>query len=514
MIDLTVKEIAEIVGGTLDSVANPDAKVTSFVEFDSRKLSPGGLFLCFPGTNVDGHDFAEKAIEQGAVAVLAARPVGVPAIVVEPTGKVEGDSANADIYANDSDGSAAAVVRALSDLAHYVTGKLTSEHDLTIIGVTGSAGKTSTKDLIATILRNDGETVAPPGSFNNEIGHPYTALRSDVDTQYLVAELSARGIGHIKHLTDIATPRIGVVLNVGSAHLGEFGSRGNIAIAKGELVEALPSAADGGVAVLNADDEFVAAMASRTQAKVVRYSSANPPAPDADYYATDITLDNVARPSFTLHAPGAVPVSVKLQVFGVHQVSNSLAAAAAAIEAGLSVEAVADSLSGHKNASAHRMDVHTRADGVTIINDSYNANPDSMRAAIAALGYTTSGRADARAIAVLGEMGELGPDAIDAHYALGGELAKFHVNTLIVVGDSENCEAMADAAIERGINTKVSRDIDDAIWHIEEVLKTPPAGVEDWSARELKDVVLVKASNAQRLWLVSERLLNGSDTLK
>src|SRR5699024_1114768 len=165
----------------VQTCALPISRVTGFVEFDSRKVAPGGLFLCFPGAKVDGHDFAEKAIEQGAVAVLAAREVGVPAIVVQPAGRIEGDGANAAIYANDTDGSAAAVVRALSDLAHYVTTKLTSEHDLSIIGVTGSAGKTSTKDLIATILRNDGETVAPPGSFNNEIGHPYTALRCDVD---------------------------------------------------------------------------------------------------------------------------------------------------------------------------------------------------------------------------------------------------------------------------------------------------------------------------------------------
>ena len=511
MIDLTLKEIADIVGGQLDSVDDPQARVTGFVEFDSRKVTPGGLFLCFPGAKVDGHDFAHKAVEQGAVAVLAARPVGVPAIVVKPTGRMAGDGANADIYANDSDGSAAAVVRALSSLAHFVTDKLTADADLSIIGVTGSAGKTSTKDLIATILRQDGETVAPPGSFNNEIGHPYTALRCDEDTKYLVAELSARGIGHIKHLTDIATPRIGVVLNVGTAHLGEFGSRENIAQAKGELVEALPTAEQGGVAVLNADDPFVADMAARTTAKVVTYSSANPPAPGADYYATDISLDNVARPSFTLHAPGATPVSVTLQVFGVHQVSNSLAAAAAAIEAGLPVDVVADSLSGHRNASAHRMDVHTRADGVTIINDSYNANPDSMRAAIAALGYTTSGRPGARSIAVLGEMGELGDDAIEEHSRLGAELAKYDVHTLIVVGESVYGEAMAKAASQRGINTMVSRDIDDAIWNIEKVLRTPPAGVEDWSSRELKDVVLVKASNAQRLWLVSERLLDGEN---
>src|SRR5699024_3437792 len=277
---------------------------------------------------------------------------------------------------------------------------------------------------------------------------------------------------------------------VGTAHLGEFGSRENIAQAKGELVEALPTAEQGGVAVLNADDPFVADMAARTTAKVVTYSSANPPAPGADYYATDISLDNVARPSFTLHAPGATPVSVTLQVFGVHQVSNSLAAAAAAIEAGFPVDVVADSLSGHRNASSHRMDVHTCADGVRHINDSYNANPDSMRAAIAALGYTTSGRPDARSIAVLGEMGELGDDAIEEHSRLGAELAKYDVHTLIVVGESVYGEAMAKAASQRGINTMVSRDIDHAICDIETVLRTPPAGVEDLSSRELKDVVL------------------------
>ena len=508
MIELSLTEIAQITGGYLDSVDDPEAKVTGFVEFDSRKITPGGLFLAFPGARVDGHDFAHQAIERGAVAVLSARPVGVPAIVIEPTGKVTGEAANADIYAHDADGSAAAVIRGLSALAREVTQRLIEKHGLNIIGITGSAGKTSTKDLIASIVRSEGETVAPPGSFNNELGHPYTALRCDAETQFLVAELSARGIGHIRYLADIATPRIGVVLNVGSAHLGEFGSRENIAQAKGELVEALPQASEGGVAVLNADDPFVAAMAQRTQAKVVTYSAAQPPARGADYYATDIELDDVARPSFTLHTPHEDPVAIKLQVFGIHQVSNAMAAAAAAAESGVCVGHITSALGGHRVASAHRMDVTTRDDGVTIINDSYNANPDSMRAAIAALGYTAAARPDARSIAVLGEMGELGAEGIEAHRELGSELAKYHVDYLAVVGRTPNGEAMAEAALARGINTTVCADVSEATSLVDEVLRTYPPGAEDWAQREAKDVVLVKASNAARLWQVAENLIH------
>ncbi len=506
MIALTLQEIADITGGRLDCVEDPSVQVTGFVEFDSRKVTPGGLFLALPGARVDGHDFAEKAVASGAVAVLAARPVGVSAIVVEPKGKVEGDGANADIYANDEDGSAAAVIEALSALARAVTQRLATDSALNIVGVTGSAGKTSTKDLIATIFRAAGETVAPPGSFNNEVGLPYTALRCDEHTEYLVAEMSARGIGHIRHLTNITAPKVGVVLNVGSAHLGEFGSRENIAQAKGELVEALPSAKDGGVAVLNADDPFVAGMAPRTDAKVVYYSAVDKQGSNAQYYATQIQLDDVARASFMMHTPDAQPLPVKLQVFGAHQVSNALAAAAAAIELGLSAELVANALSGHRIASEHRMDVRNRRDGVTLIDDSYNANPDSMRAAIAALAYTAAARPDARSIAVLGEMGELGEDALDSHRQLGSELAKYHVDHLVAVGTSVNTRAMAEAAQAKGINTSVCADVDEAAKIVDGLLRTAPVGVDDWPNRDVKDVVLVKASNAQRLWLVAEKL--------
>ena len=236
MIPMTLAQIADITGGVLSQEADPEAKVTGFVEFDSRKIGPGGLFVAFPGANVDGHAFAPNAAAAGAVAALTTRDVGQPAVIVDKLAPREGD--NSDLAANDPDGSAAGVVAGMSKLARFVADELTAHHGLTIVGVTGSAGKTSTKDLIAAVLRAHGETVAPPGSFNNEIGHPYTVLRCTEETDYLVAEMSARGIGHIRHLAEIAPPQVGVVLNVGSAHIGEFGSRDNIATAKGELVEA------------------------------------------------------------------------------------------------------------------------------------------------------------------------------------------------------------------------------------------------------------------------------------
>ncbi|WIM66977.1 UDP-N-acetylmuramoyl-tripeptide--D-alanyl-D-alanine ligase [Corynebacterium breve] len=506
MIPLGLTDIADIVGGYVADAEDPHAKVTGFVEFDSRKVSEGGLFVALAGAKVDGHDFAHKAVEQGAVGVLAAREVGVPAVIVPPAERNEND--NSDLATNDPDGSVTAVVQAMSKLAAYVSRELVDKHGLMITGVTGSAGKTSTKDLIAAVLSRQGQTVAPPGSFNNEIGHPYTALRCSEQTKFLVAEMSARGIGHIAHLATIAPPTVGVVLNVGSAHLGEFGSRENIAQAKGELVEALPNAADGGLAILNADDPFVASMATRTKAKVVFYSAATPHVRNADFYATDIELDDVARASFVMHTPNNPPQNVRLNVFGAHQVSNALAAAAVGIQAGMTAAEVAEALSAARNTSANRMDVNTRADGVTIINDAYNANPESMRAGIAALGYTAAGRPGARSIAVLGEMGELGNDSLEQHRALGDELARYRVSDLVVVGQGEVEEALARQAISRGIVTKLAHDVEDATDVVRGILSTAPAGEENWHARKDKDVVLVKASNALGLWRVAEALLD------
>lgn len=502
MIDMTLGRIAEITGGRLSPEADPDTHVTGFVEFDSRKIGPGGLFVAFPGARVDGHDFVDKAAEAGAAASLTTREVGRPSVIVEKLPPREGD--NSDLAANDPDGSAAGVVDGMSKLAAAVARELTDSHGLTIVGVTGSAGKTSTKDLIAAVLSRAGETVAPPGSFNNEIGHPYTVLRCTEDTDFLVAEMSARGIGHIAHLAAIAPPTIGVVLNVGSAHIGEFGSRENIAKAKGELVEALPQC---GVAVLNADDELVAGMAPRTNARVVTFSESGNTS--ADYYATNVELDAVARASFTMHTPNGESQRVTLGVFGAHQVGNALAAAAVGTELGMDAATVAEALSAASSVSVNRMDVNTRADGVTVINDAYNANPESMRAAIAALGYTAAARPGVRSVAVLGEMSELGAGAEQEHALLADELARYRVTHLVAVGKSDAMAALTRRAEERGIYTTAVADTDEAAQAVRELLATAPAGEDNWRERADRDVVLVKASNAARLWVVAEALLQG-----
>ena len=368
-----------------------------------------------------------------------------------------------------------------------------AEEGLTVVGVTGSAGKTSTKDLLGAVLRAAGETVAPPGSFNNEIGLPYTALRAGRSTKFLVSEMSARGVGHIRHLTEVTPPSVGVVLNVGSAHLGEFGSREAIAQAKGELVESLPAE---GLAVLNADDDKVNAMDARTQARVVRYSTSETTgkAGRAEYYATNIALDEVARAEFDMHYPGGDPVHISLGVFGAHQVSNALAAAAVGIELGMDPQVVADALCSHVAASANRMDVRTREDGVTVINDSYNANPESMRAGIDALAYTAAGRPDAASWAVLGQMGELGEDGSDEHTELGKFLASRRVDHAVIVGRGVNQRALSHSAKAEGVDSQLVDDIDAAVNLLDLQLRP-------------NDVVLVKASYSDGLWGVAQGLL-------
>ena len=324
-------------------------------------------------------------------------------------------------------------------------------------------------------------------------------LRCTEDTKFLVAEMSARGIGHIEKLTHIAPPVMSVVLNVGSAHLGEFGSRNNIAKAKGEIVEALPAR---GTAILNADDELVAGMASRTQGKVVTFSTQG----KADYYATGIVLDDVARATFTMHSPGGAH-EVSLKVFGAHQVSNALAAAAVGIEAGLDAATVAQALSNAHSVSVNRMDVCTRADGVTVINDAYNANPDSMRAGIAALAFTAAARSGVRSIAVLGEMGELGEDSVEAHTALADDLGRYGITHLVAVGDNKEIQALMAAALRHGIAVAQATGVDDAAATVSGILSTAPPGEDNWHERTDRDVVLVKASNAAGLWRVAEKLL-------
>ena len=316
MIDLTVAQIADIVGGTLSDVSPEDAAqrhVTATVEFDSRAVGPGGLFLALPGARSDGHDHAASAVAAGAVAVLAAPPVGVPAIVVAPEGA---SGSRAGVLEHDPDGSGAAVLAALGKLAKAVAAELVAG-GLTIVGITGSSGKTSTKDLVAAVLDPLGEVVAPPGSFNNELGHPWTVLRATADTDYLVLEMSARHPGNIAALAEIAPPSIGVVLNVGTAHLGEFGSRDVIARTKSELPQSVPTS---GVVILNVDDPAVAPMADVTAARVVRVSRAEiTDAGPSQLWAGPVSLDELARPCFTLHhrdASGTGQAQVRLGVYG------------------------------------------------------------------------------------------------------------------------------------------------------------------------------------------------------
>ncbi len=488
MIQLTVAQVAEIVGGELADVSAADAArlhITGTVEFDSRKITPGGLFLALPGARSDGHDHAAAAVQAGAVAVLAARPVGVPAILLRPSAAVD---PRASVLEHDVDGSGAAVLAALARLASFVAAELVAG-GLTIIGVTGSSGKTSTKDLIAAVLAPLGEVVAPPGSFNNELGHPWTVLRATPDTDFLVLEMSARRPGNIAELAAIAPPSIAVVLNVGTAHLGEFGSRDAIAATKAELPQAVPPS---GVVILNVDDAAVAAMADMTAARVVRVSRESSA---ADVWADRVGLDELARPSFTLHAPD-IEMPVTLSVHGEHQVANALCAAAVALECGATGPQVAAALAEAGPASAHRMEVTTRPDGVTVINDAYNANPDSMRAGLQALAWMSRSRTGRRSWAVLGEMAELGDDAISEHDRIGRLAVRLDVSRLVVVGTGRSMRAMHHGAVMEGSWGGEATMVDDA----DAALALLRAELEPG------DVVLVKASNSAGLGALAQAL--------
>jgi len=506
MISLTVAQIAEIVGGELADItpqAAADLHVTGTVEFDSRKVTPGGLFLALPGARADGHDHAASAVAAGAVAVLAARPVGVPAIVVPPAAQRGGGLAGVLEY--DADGSGAAVLAALAKLAAAVAAELVAG-GLTIVGITGSSGKTSTKDLLAAVLEPLGEVVAPPGSFNNELGHPWTVLRATASTDYLILELSARHPGNIAELAAIAPPAIGVVLNVGTAHLGEFGSREAIAQTKSELPQAVPRS---GVVVLNVDDPAVSAMAEVTAARVVRVSRhSQTDAGPADVWAGPIALDELARPQFTLHSANS-DVDVRLAVHGDHQVGNALCAAAVALECGATTEQVASALAGAGPVSQHRMRVSTRADGVTVIDDAYNANPDSMQAGLQALAWIARSGGEPgprRSWAVLGEMAELGDDAISEHDRIGRLAVRLDVSRLVVVGMGRSMSAMHHGAVMEGARgsegereAAIVADADAALALLRAELRSG-------------DVVLVKASNAAGLGALADSLIAQGDT--
>ena len=411
MLHITTREIAEITGGSLVGGASGDEQVTGAARIDSREVGEGDLFAAFLGEHVDGHDYLDAARTAGATAALVTEDRGTPAVRV------------------------ADVREALSALARaQLESARTENPDLVVLAVTGSAGKTGTKDLLGTILSAAGETIAPAGSLNNELGLPLTVLRLTSATCFLVLEMGARGIGHIAQLTAIARPDISLVLNVGSAHLGEFGSVEAIATAKGELVEAL---APEGRAILNAEDRLVAAMAERSAAQALSWGFH-----EGTVRGADLTLDDRARIAFDLVVPeglttlkGApVPAGtfpVRPDLMGEHQAANVLAALTGALAAGVDPAAATAALDGATLASGHRMEV-LRAGGAIVINDAYNANPDSMKQALKTLAHL--GRTH-RTIAVLGEMLELGPDAVRLHDEIGRLAVRLNISQLYVVGD-------------------------------------------------------------------------------
>ncbi|GAA2687979.1 UDP-N-acetylmuramoyl-tripeptide--D-alanyl-D-alanine ligase [Streptomyces aculeolatus] len=402
VVPLGIREIAAVVGGTVEG--DGAVTVTAPAVLDGRQAEPGGLFVAFAGEHVDGHDYAGQAGRAGVVAVLGSRPTPLPTVVVE------------DVQA------------ALQALAVHVVARL--RRGLTVAGVTGSQGKTSTKDLLAAVLSGEALTTATAGSLNNELGVPLTMLRADLGTRFLVLEMGARRVGDIAALTALVAPDIAVVLNVGQAHLGEFGSRAAIAEAKGELVRGL---APGGTAVLNADDPRVAAMRALTDGPVLTFGRAE----HADVRVLDLALDERGRPSFTLRTATA-SARVALPLVGAHQALNASAAAAAGLAAGLPLDVAAQGLAA-TSLSKWRMEPRDLAGGATLLNDSYNANPDSTRAALDALS-AIEGR---RRIAVLGEMLELGEESDAEHRAVGAYAAS-RADLVLAVGEA--ARPIADGA--------------------------------------------------------------------
>ncbi len=500
MIPLTVGALREATGAVLHDahglVAEPDSPeyaalarlvVDGPVVTDSRVCGPGGLYVARVGEHADGHVYVGAAAERGAIAALTERPVpGLPCLVVA-----------------DSQSAFGALARAVLDAA------LAHQPGLTVVGVTGSSGKTSTKDLLAQVLGapgGPGRTVAPVESLNGEIGVPLTVCRITADTTVLVAEMGSRGIGHLSYLTRIAPPRIAVVLNVGTAHVGEFGGREQIAIAKRELVEALPPAEGdrgGGVAVLNADDPAVRAMATHTAARVVLVGES----PDAQVRASDVRLDDAGRPSLRVHTP-AGEAELTLGLHGRHHVGNALAVLAVALACGMPLDAAVAALAAARPVSRWRMEVTQRPDAITVVNDAYNANPDSMAAALRALhamgrpttpigqpadspsGTETPTR---RTWAVLGAMLELGEDSETEHRGVGALAADLGIDRVLAVGPG--AAPIADGALAAGCPAEaVLRAADaDAAYRLL-VRDTRPG-----------DVVLFKSSRDSGLRWLGER---------
>jgi UDP-N-acetylmuramoyl-tripeptide--D-alanyl-D-alanine ligase len=479
MITLTLAEIAAAVDGELVSGA-ADTTVDGSVETDSRLVSAGSVFFALLGEETDGHRFVPAAVDAGAALVVTERAVDLP------EGAATAQIVVADGYA------------ALAALAHEVVARVRAAGALRVVGITGSNGKTSTKNMLRTILSRVGETVAPEGSFNNHVGAPISMLRITADTRFLVVEMGASGIGHIAKLVRIAEPDVGVVLKVGLAHAGEFGGIEATERAKSEMVTDLPTTA---TALLNVDDDRVARMRGRTAARVVGFGTSA----GADYRIGGVTTDRDGT-RFTLTAPpvdptDAVPgspssapetVDVRLAILGEHHAMNAAAALSVAHLWGVPLSEGAAALASMTRAERWRMELLQGPDGVTVINDAYNASPDSTAAALRTLAQVV--RPGERTVAVLGEMAELGEYSVEEHDRIGRLVVRLGIGQLVVVG--RGAMALHQAATLEGSwdgESVFIEDVDDAVRALQEIVRPG-------------DVVLVKSSKSAGLRFVGDRL--------
>lgn len=461
MIPRTLAQIARVTGGELSSPEVADVTVDGPVVTDSRRAGPGSLYVARIGEHADGHVYTGSARDRGAVAALVTTPVSDLPFVIVPD-----------------------VQEAFAALA---TSLIDTLPELTVVGVTGSSGKTTTKDLIAHVLARHAPTLANVGSLNSEVGVPLTVCHLEPQTRFLVLEMGARGVGHIDYLTDMTHPLVGVVLNVGSAHMGEFGSREAIGRAKAELPRALPA---GGLAVLNADDDVVASMPVRDGVEVRRFGTAA----DADVRGCAIEMRADGCPSFELNVAGSRR-PVRLGLMGEHQVWNALATAAVALWAGMSLDAVVTALESARPVSRYRMERSDRADGVTVVNDAYNANPESMTSAVRTLAIMAGeGDRRRRTVVALGPMFELGAGSEDEHAAAGRLAAETGVDVLVAVGEGADADAYARAFTQSG-GGEAHRvpDVEAAATLLDSVLRQG-------------DVVLVKSSHSAGLWELGEHV--------
>lgn len=462
MIKLSISEIAKAIDGQVSAGIDADSVfITGSVETDSRLVSAGSLFFARPGEVTDGHLFIGSALQQGAVAAVVDHFVDdhIPQIKV------------------------ADVTAALGRLAKYVLARIREVSNLKVVGITGSNGKTTTKNMLRAILSQVGETIAPIESYNNEVGAPISVLKANFETKFLVVELGAGGPGSIAYLADITKPDIAVLLKVGLAHVGEFGGIEATAKIKGELAAAL--GADD-LMIGNADDGYIRDMP--TKAKRLWFGTA----PDAGYRASDLQLD-INGTSFDIHWPTGEAQRITLQILGEHHVMNALAACAVADQLGVSHASIKNALESMPLAERWRMQLTNRADGVSIINDAYNASPDSTKAALQTLAQL--GKSGRRTIAVLGEMAELGAFSREQHDAIGRIVVRLNIDQLVVVGEAAKLIHMgAEQEGSWGGESKYFDSIAEALAYVRGMLV---AG----------DIVLVKSSKSANLRHLGDDLL-------